>query len=157
MNYGIYTQEGIKKEIIRITEDGCNITYIHQNVTRNYKNPEEKVQAEIFCKLVLWYKYPVGKIGLYVPVTDGSTKNRPISLSIMILLIHHRLLLSNAKKKMFLNKNLHKPLIRLFHMHILPQVLLNMYGLHQVSKMHILNLIKKAVLEKLFPIYLNTV
>lgn len=74
MNYGIYTQEGIKKGVIRITEDGNNITYIHQGKTRNYKNPEEKVQAEIFCKLVICYKYPVENIGLYVPVTDGSTK-----------------------------------------------------------------------------------
>ena len=74
MNYGIYTQEGIKKGLIRITEDGNNITYIHQGKTRSYKNLEEKVQAEIFCKLVIWYKYPVENIGLYVPVTDGSTK-----------------------------------------------------------------------------------
>ena len=74
MSYGIYTQEGIKKGLIRITEDGNNITYIHQGKTRSYKNLEEKVQAEIFCKLVIWYKYPVENIGLYVPVTDGSTK-----------------------------------------------------------------------------------
>lgn len=74
MNYGIYTQEGIKKGLIRITEDGNNITYIHQGKTRSYKNLEEKVQAEIFCKLVIWYKYPVENIGLYVPVTDGSSK-----------------------------------------------------------------------------------
>ena len=74
MNYGIYTQEGIKKGLIRITEDGNSIIYTHQGKTRNYKNPEEKVQAEIFCKLVVWYKYPVENIGLYVPVTDGSAK-----------------------------------------------------------------------------------
>lgn len=76
MSYGIYTQEGIRKGLIHITEDENVITYIHYNITRNYKNPEEKVQAEIFCKLVLWYKYPVEKIGLYVPVTDGSTKKQ---------------------------------------------------------------------------------
>ena len=76
MSYGIYTQEGIKKGLIQITEDESLITYVHHNMTRNYKNPEEKVQAETFCKLVLWYKYPVEKIGLYVPVTDGSTKKQ---------------------------------------------------------------------------------
>ena len=54
MSYGIYTQEGIKKGLIRIEEDESNITYINQGITRNYKNPEEKVQAEIFCKLILW-------------------------------------------------------------------------------------------------------
>ncbi|MDE6005903.1 MAG: N-6 DNA methylase [Oscillospiraceae bacterium] len=76
MNYGIYTQDGIKSGLIRITEDESNITYMHHNITRNYRNPEEKVQAEIFCKLVFWYKYPVENIGLYVPVTDGSTKKQ---------------------------------------------------------------------------------
>ncbi len=76
MSYGIYTQEGIKKGLIHITEDESIITYIYHNLTRNYKNPEEKVQAEIFCKLVVWYNYPVEKIGLYVPVTDGSTKKQ---------------------------------------------------------------------------------
>ena len=76
MSYGIYTQEGIHKGIINITEDESIITYLHHNIVRNYKNPEEKVQAETFCKLVLWYKYPVEKIGLYVPVTDGSTKKQ---------------------------------------------------------------------------------
>ena len=76
MNYGFYTQEGINKGLIRISEDESNIIYIHHSITRNYKNPEEKVQAEIFCKLILWYKYPVENIDLYVPVTDGSTKKQ---------------------------------------------------------------------------------
>lgn len=76
MNYGVYTQNGIKSGLIRISEDESGITYIHQNITRSYKNPEEKVQAETFCKLVLWYKYPAENIGLYVPVTDGSTKKQ---------------------------------------------------------------------------------
>lgn len=76
MHYGIYTREGIEKKLIHITDDGNSITYIHHNITRNYRNPEEKVQAEIFCKLILWYNYPAEKIGLYVPVTDGSTKKQ---------------------------------------------------------------------------------
>ncbi|MCM1026128.1 MAG: N-6 DNA methylase [Roseburia sp.] len=76
MHYGIYTREGIEKKLIHITDDGSSITYIHHNITRNYRNPEEKVQAEIFCKLILWYNYPAEKIGLYVPVTDGSTKKQ---------------------------------------------------------------------------------
>ena len=62
--------------MIRISVDESNITYIYHGITRNYKNPEEKVQAEIFCKLILWYKYPVENIGLYVPITDGSTKKQ---------------------------------------------------------------------------------
>ena len=76
---------------------------------------------------------------------------------ITIASIHLRLLLSNAKKKMFLSKNLPKLPIRLFHMHISLQEPSNMYGLHLESKMHISNSIKKVVLGKLFPIYRSTV
>ena len=76
MIYGINTQNGVKFGLIRITEDGGSITYVHQNITRNYRNPEEKIQAETFCKLVLLYKYPAENIGLYVPITDGSTKKQ---------------------------------------------------------------------------------
>lgn len=84
-------------------------------------------------------------------------KSRRISLSITIATIRLHLLSSNAKKKMFLSKNLHKLPIRLFRMLTLLQELSNMYGLHQESKMHISSLIKKAVLGKLFPISLSTV
>ena len=48
MSYGIYTQEGIKKGLIRIAEDESNITYINQGITRNYKNPEEKRDLSIY-------------------------------------------------------------------------------------------------------------
>lgn len=63
---------GQKSNLIKISDDLSTITYIHQNITRNYNNPEEKVQAETFCELVLKYNYPVEHIRQYVKVTVGS-------------------------------------------------------------------------------------
>lgn len=65
-------ETGIKKGLIRFDEDRNFITYVHQNKKRNYKNPEEKVQAETFLSLVLLYGYPVERIKLFVSVTIGS-------------------------------------------------------------------------------------
>ena len=64
--------EGEKSNLIKISEDLSTITYINQNVTRNFNNPEEKIQAETFCQLVLRYNYPVEQVKLYVKVTVGS-------------------------------------------------------------------------------------
>ena len=66
-------KKGIEKKLIRI--DGSNyITYLHQNKRRNFNNPEEKVQAETFLKLVLEYNYPVEHILQFVPVQTGSER-----------------------------------------------------------------------------------
>jgi len=67
-------QKGISKGLINLDENKKQITYIHQNKKRNYNNPEEKVQAETFVKLVLSYNYPVKQIKLFVSVPMGSTK-----------------------------------------------------------------------------------
>lgn len=64
--------EGQKKGLIKISDDVSTITYINQNISRNYNNPEERVQAETYCELVLNYNYPVENIQLYVKVTVGS-------------------------------------------------------------------------------------
>lgn len=64
--------EGQKKGLIKISNDVSTITYLNQNISRNYNNPEERVQAETFCELVLKYNYPVENIRLYVKVTVGS-------------------------------------------------------------------------------------
>ncbi len=48
---------GIDKGLIRFDENRDFITYIYQNKKRNYNNPEEKVQAEIFLTLALIYGY----------------------------------------------------------------------------------------------------
>ena len=64
--------EGIKQKLIRLEDDGKYIVYLHQQKRRNYSNPEEKVQAESFLRLVLIYKYPVKRIRQFVPVQMGS-------------------------------------------------------------------------------------
>jgi len=65
-------QKGIKQGLISFDEDKKYITYIHQNKKRNYSNPEEKIQAETFLKLVLSYGYPVERVKQFVTVTMGS-------------------------------------------------------------------------------------
>ena len=76
MNIAETTKEivmnGQKNNLIKISKDFSTITYINQNISRNYNNPEEKIQAEIFCELVLKYNYPVEQVKLYVKVTVGS-------------------------------------------------------------------------------------
>lgn len=65
-------QQGISKGLISLSEDQKQIKYIHQNKTRNFINPEEKVQAEAFLKLVFDYKYKPHRIKMFVPVPMGS-------------------------------------------------------------------------------------
>jgi type I restriction enzyme M protein len=67
-------KQGIKKKLISINEETNYITYIHQKKSRNYKNPEERVQAIVFLKLVLEYNYPVEHIKQFVSVQMGSEK-----------------------------------------------------------------------------------
>ena len=66
-----YIQLGLDNGLISFNEDKSRITYVHQNKERNYNNPEEKVQAETFLKLILDYNYPVSRIRQFVPVTMG--------------------------------------------------------------------------------------
>ncbi len=65
-------EQGIKEGLIKFDESGKFITYMHQNKKRNYKNPEEKVQAETFLTLILTYGYPVNRIKQFVSVQMGS-------------------------------------------------------------------------------------
>lgn len=69
-----YIQLGIEKGLISFNEDMSRITYVFQKKERNYNNPEEKVQAETFVKLVCELDYKVERIRNYVPVTMGSDK-----------------------------------------------------------------------------------
>ncbi|WP_373100678.1 restriction endonuclease subunit M [Necropsobacter rosorum] len=41
--------------------------------SRNFTNPEEQVQAEIYCRLILQYGYPKEQIRNFVSVTMGSS------------------------------------------------------------------------------------
>jgi type I restriction enzyme M protein len=64
--------QGIKAKFVRLEEGGKYITYLHEQKRRNYENPEEKVQADTFLRLVLTYKYPPERIRQFVPVQMGS-------------------------------------------------------------------------------------
>ncbi len=63
---------GIDKGLIRFDGGRKYITYVHQNRRRNYGNPEERVQAESFLKLILVYGYAPERIEQFVPVKIGS-------------------------------------------------------------------------------------
>ncbi|MDR2843047.1 MAG: N-6 DNA methylase, partial [Candidatus Symbiothrix sp.] len=65
-------ERGIQKGLISFDDERKIITYLHQNKKRNYNNPEEKVQAEVFLTLILTYNYPVNCIRQFVPVQMGS-------------------------------------------------------------------------------------
>ena len=66
-----YIQLGLDKGLISLSEDKSRITYVHQKKERSFSNPEERVQAETFLKLILDYNYPEGRIKQFVPVTMG--------------------------------------------------------------------------------------
>lgn len=67
-------EQGIEKKLISFNEETNYITYIYQKKSRNYNNPEEKVQALAFLKLTLEYNYPVEHIKQFVSVQMGSEK-----------------------------------------------------------------------------------
>ena len=67
-----YIQLGLDNGYISFNEDRSRITYIYQKKERKYNNPEEKVQAITFLKLIFDYHYPVSRIKMFVPVTMGS-------------------------------------------------------------------------------------
>ncbi len=66
-----YIQLGLDMGLISFNEDKSRITYMYQKKERNYNNPEEKVQAETFLRLILDYNYPESRIRQFVPVTMG--------------------------------------------------------------------------------------
>jgi len=65
-------EQGIKQGLIKLSDDGKQIIYIHQNKPRNFTNPEEQVQAKIFLSLVLNYGYNPKRILQFVPVKMGA-------------------------------------------------------------------------------------
>lgn len=66
-------KKGIEKGLISFNDDQSRITYCHVNKTRNYIDPEERVEAESYLRLVLVYNYPKQRIKLYEKVTMGSS------------------------------------------------------------------------------------
>ena len=67
-----YIKIGVEQGFISFDKEMSRITYTFQNKQRNYNNPEEKVQAETFLRLIIDYKYPENRIKQFVPVTMGS-------------------------------------------------------------------------------------
>jgi type I restriction enzyme M protein len=65
-------QEGVNKGLVMLDDGGKYIVYRHQGKRRNYQDPEEKVQAEAYLRLVLTYKYPPERIKLFSSVRMGS-------------------------------------------------------------------------------------
>lgn len=72
------TEQGILNKLIILTEDERQIIYSNFHRPRNYLNPEEKVQAETFIKLVLQYGYKPERIKMYEMVTMGSDREADI-------------------------------------------------------------------------------
>ena len=64
-------QKAIERKLIVFDSEQKNITYVRQNKRRNFQNPEEKVQAEAFCRLVLEYGYSAEQIEMFVSVQMG--------------------------------------------------------------------------------------
>lgn len=64
-------QRAVERNLIAFDEEQKYITYLRQGKKRNFQNPEEKVQAETFCRLVLEYGYPVDSIEMFPPVPMG--------------------------------------------------------------------------------------
>ena len=65
-------ERGIKEGLISFNAGRKIITYLHQNKPRNYDNPEEKIQAETFLKLIFDYGYNTKRIKQFEPVKMGS-------------------------------------------------------------------------------------
>lgn len=56
--------------------EGDSIIYHTKNSSKqNYTNPEEKVRAEVFAKLIIEKEYPLSHIAIEVRVTRGSNKS----------------------------------------------------------------------------------
>jgi len=75
----ITIERGIKEGLISLDNERKIITYLYQNKKRNYDNPEEKVQAETFLKLIFNYDYKPERIKQFEPVKMGvETKQADI-------------------------------------------------------------------------------
>jgi type I restriction enzyme M protein len=66
-------QQAVEQNLISFDDDRKFITYVHQKKRRNFHNPEEKVQAETFCRLILEYGYSEKRIEQFVEVKMGVT------------------------------------------------------------------------------------
>jgi type I restriction enzyme M protein len=68
-----FIAKGIEMGHIAFDDDRKNINYCYQGKKRRYTDPEEQVQAQIFCRLILEYGYPNHHITINETVTLGSS------------------------------------------------------------------------------------
>lgn len=69
-----YIQQGVEKGLIKLSDDDKRIEYLEQKKSRLFTNPEEQVQAQTYCRLILQYGYPKHRVQNFVPVKMGSDK-----------------------------------------------------------------------------------
>jgi type I restriction enzyme M protein len=70
-----YITLGETKGIIQFTTDRLRVEYVAQKKSRAFKDrPEEQVQVETYCRLILEYGYPAHRVQNFVTVTMGSEK-----------------------------------------------------------------------------------
>ena len=69
-----YILDGINSGLVRLHDDDKHIEYITEKKSRNYGNPEEQVQAETYCRLILQYGYLKQRVKNFVSVTMGADK-----------------------------------------------------------------------------------
>lgn len=92
-------KQGLNQGLIQLDDEQKYITYIAQNKRRNYANPEEKVQAETFLKLILVYGYQPACIRLFAPVQMGSTVKEADIIVYSDDLYHSPYILVECKKE----------------------------------------------------------
>ncbi len=63
-----FVEIGISQNHIEISNDGKKITYVSQNKTYKFSDPEEKVRAEYYVELIERYQYSPSKINFEVIV-----------------------------------------------------------------------------------------
>lgn len=68
-----FIQKGIEKNIISFDAEQKNITYIFQNKTYKYSDPEEKVRCLAFLELVFAYGYKPENIAFEVRAKQGTS------------------------------------------------------------------------------------
>lgn len=65
-------QRGLDKDLIRFDDRRRFITYLHQGKKNSWSNPDERIHAETFIKLILIYNYPVEHIRHGVSTMVGN-------------------------------------------------------------------------------------
>lgn len=69
-----YIQQGVERGLIKLSDDSKRIEYLEQKKSRLFSKPEEQVQTETYCRLILEYGYPKHRVQNFVPVKMGSDK-----------------------------------------------------------------------------------